>query len=87
MKLEKNVKKREEPACNENVRTTGQDSQKLQTSRQKTYRKTIEKMEGHLAIHLTGTTIDRELNGQCLQKEEEEEAILKKVKINHNYSF
>jgi hypothetical protein len=44
-------------------------------------------MEGHLAIHLTGTTIDRELNGQCLQKEEEEEAILKKVKINHNYSF
>jgi hypothetical protein len=39
-----------------------QNSQKLQTASQKTYQKTTEKMEGQLATHLTGTTINPELN-------------------------
>jgi hypothetical protein len=39
-----------------------QNSQKLQTASQKTYQKTTEKMEAQLATHLTGTTINPELN-------------------------
>jgi hypothetical protein len=63
-------KKRVESACNENDsdrRSTNQDSQKGQI----TWRKTTEKMERQLAIHLSGTTTI----GQAiyLQKKKEEE--------------